>query len=113
MHLTLDKIQPILIEAYDLAQFIFAILGVISIPLLFFKHRSFDEDDVTTTSLPPDSFTLFLEKTCTQLGIPRLMMYIRPQAYYDNLSKQLNGKSPFTPSFPFIRLSSLTYQNRQ
>ncbi|KAI7869590.1 uncharacterized protein EV154DRAFT_530678 [Mucor mucedo] len=87
MHLTLDKIQPILIEAYDLVQFIFAILGVISIPLLFFKNRSFDEDDAT---LPPDSFTLFLEKTCSQLGIPRLMMYIRPQAYYDNLSKQLN-----------------------
>lgn len=88
MHLTLDKIQPILIELYDLTQFLFAVLGVISIPLLFFKNRSFDEDDATST---PNSITFFLQKTCSQLGIPRLMMYIRPQAYYDNLSKKLNG----------------------
>lgn len=89
MHLTLDKIQPILIELYDLAQFIFAILGIISIPLLFFKTRSFDDDD--STSMIPDSITFFLQKTFSQLGIPRLMMYIRPQAYYDNLSRRLNG----------------------
>lgn len=90
MQLTLEGLQSLLTELSALVQFFVAILGLIAILLPFFQRLSFYHDD--STYILPDYITSFLHRAFIQLGIPQLMMYIRPQEYYDNLSKRLNGK---------------------
>jgi hypothetical protein len=90
MLLTLERLQSLLTELSALVQFIVAILGLIAILLPFFQRLSFYHDD--TTYILPTYITTFLHKTLIQLGMPQLMMYIRPQEYYDNLSQKLKGK---------------------
>lgn len=90
MQLTLERLQSLLTELSALIQFIVAILGLVAILLPFFQRLSFYHND--TTYILPTYVTSFLHKTFIQLGIPQLMMYIRPQEYYDNLAKKLSGK---------------------
>lgn len=88
MQLTLEGLQYLLTELSAFVQFFVAVLGLIAILLPFFQRLSFYHDD--TTYILPNYITSFLHKTFIRLGIPQLMMYIRPQEYYDNLAKRLN-----------------------
>ncbi|KAI7899852.1 uncharacterized protein BX663DRAFT_459516 [Cokeromyces recurvatus] len=80
MQLTLERFQFMLTELSDVTQFILAIFGLIAILLPIFQKLSF---------YTPNCITVFLHKILILLGIPQLMIYVRPQEYYDNLSKQL------------------------
>ncbi|KAI9481500.1 MAG: hypothetical protein EXX96DRAFT_566970 [Benjaminiella poitrasii] len=88
MQLTLDRLQFILTELSAVMQFVLAVFGIIAIILPFFQRLSFYHDD--STYVLPNFITSFLHKMFIRLGIPQLMIYIRPQEYYDNLSKQLS-----------------------
>ncbi|CAO3607853.1 unnamed protein product [Mucor hiemalis] len=88
MQITFERLQFLLTELSALIQLIVAILGLVAILLPFFQRLSVLHDD--TTYILPNYITSFLHKIFSQLGIPQLMMYIRPQEYYDNLAKKLN-----------------------
>jgi hypothetical protein len=91
MQWTFEGLQSLLTELSALFQFIVAILSLIVIFSQIIQGQSFYHDD--STYILPNYITSFLHKTFIQLGIPQLMVYIRPQEYYDNLSKRLNGKN--------------------
>jgi hypothetical protein len=89
MELTLDKIQLFLVDLSALFQFCLAVLGVITVLYPLIQSWTSVHDD--STYLLPASVTTFLHQAFQLLGIPQLMMYIRPQAYYDDLAKRLAG----------------------
>lgn len=89
MYFTLERLKLIYYEINEIGQFIGAVIGLISILLLFVPKTSIMDDD--SSYLLPTCLTSFLHKTFYYLGIPQLMMYIRPQEYYENLLKKLNG----------------------
>lgn len=88
MQLTFENLQSLLNELSAFIQLFVAILGLIAILLPFFQKISFHDD---STPILPTFITTFLYQTFTFLGIPQLIMYIRPKEYYENLSKKLNG----------------------
>lgn len=88
MQLTFEGLQSTLTELSAFIQFFVAILGLIAIILPFFQRISFHDDSPT---ILPSFITSLLHQIFTRLNIPQLLMYLRPQEYYDNLLKKLNG----------------------
>lgn len=89
MQITFERLQFLLTELSAFVQLVVAILGLVAILLPFFQRLSVLHDD--TTYILPTYITDFLHRIFSQVGIPQLMMYIRPQEYYDSLAKKLNG----------------------
>ncbi|KAI8076978.1 hypothetical protein BDF21DRAFT_364337 [Thamnidium elegans] len=87
MYLTLERLRSIYTEINEIGQFIGAIIGLVSILLLFVPKTNLMDDD---SGILPNCVTSFLHKAFYYLGIPQLMMYIRPQEYYENLLQKLN-----------------------
>ncbi|GAA5804676.1 hypothetical protein HPULCUR_010179 [Helicostylum pulchrum] len=87
MYLTLERLRFIYTEINEISQFIGAVIGLVSILLLFVPKTNLMDDD---SGLLPNCVTSFLHKAFYYLGLPQLMMYIRPQEYYENLLQKLN-----------------------
>ncbi|KAI8368527.1 hypothetical protein BD560DRAFT_398974 [Blakeslea trispora] len=96
MQLTLEQLQYLLTELSAWLQLSMAIIGLFAILLPFVQRMAVFHDD--TTYLLPSCFASFLHSIFIQMGVPQLMVYIRPQEYYDNMSKKLNESKLATTS---------------